>query len=320
MANALPATPPVSTVQFGRMITLIVSPKNGEKALDLSELRIKFTIKRSDTMTPNVADIRVYNLDLQIAATIKKEFTKVVLQAGYLSNFGVIFQGNIKQVILGRENSTDTYMDIIAGDGDRAYNFAIVKTTLAKGSSTADHLKAATLPMADHGVTKGYTGTLPPNKLSRGKVMYGNARDHIKSLADSAGLGWTIENEQINVIPKTTYLPGERVILTSKTGLIGTPQQTDVGVNCKCLINPKLKINGQIQIDNAAVENLKINLSVPGSASNIPAPLSEDGVYSLLVIEHSGDTRGQEWYSSLVAINNDIQSNPRNAIPFGVVS
>jgi hypothetical protein len=305
-----------TTEQFGRVCTLLVSNKAGG-AVDLSNLRIKFAVKRSDTMTPNCADIRVYNLDLKTAAFIKKEFTNVVLQAGYLGNYGVIFSGNIKQVIIGRESATDTFVDIIAGDGDRAYNFAIVNTTLAKGSSQSDHLNVAVNSMASHGVNSGYVGALPAAKLPRGKVMYGNSKDYIRGIADSSGFGWSIQDEKVNFVKQSTYLPGTMVILTSKTGMIGTPQQTNEGVNCKTLLNPFLKIAGRIKIDNRSVERYKINLSVPNSPANIPAPLTADGVYYILVVEHQGDTRGTEWYSNLITLNIDVTSNPINSVQIG---
>jgi hypothetical protein len=307
---------PPTTDQFGRVCTLFVSTAAGD-AIDLSQLRIKFSIKRSDTMTPNSADIRIYNLDLDFAAVIKREFTQVVLQAGYQSNFGVIFKGNIKQVILGRENETDTFIDIIAGDGDQAYNFAIVNTTLAAGSSLSHHIAAASGPMKALNVTPGYTGALPEATLPRGKVMYGNSRDHLQKITSSSGFGWNIQDEKINIVKRSTYLPGTVTILTSKTGLIGTPQQTNIGVNCKCLINPNIKINGRIQINNASVELLKINLSVPGSADNVPAPVADDGVYSVMVVQHTGDTRGIPWYSEIVALSVLVTSNPLNAITVG---
>jgi hypothetical protein len=302
--------------QFLRVCTLLVSNRAGS-AVDLSALRIKFAVKRSDTMTPNMADIRVYNVDASTAQFIQKEFTTVILQGGYGSNFGGIFKGNIKQVILGRENATDTFVDIVAGDGDRAYNFAIVNATLRKGSTQNDHLNAAFTPMAPHGVQVGYVGNLPPVQLPRGKVMYGNSRDYIKCIADSSGFGWSIQDEKINFIKQTTYLPGTAVVLTSKTGLIGTPQQTNEGVNCKCLLNPLIKIGGRIQLDNASIEQFKINLSVPNSAANIPAPLTADGVYYVLVVEHVGDTRGNDWYSNLVTLNVDVTSNPINSVQVG---
>lgn len=299
--------------QFGRVCTLVVSSKT-QGALDLSKLRIRFAVKRSGVMTPNVADIRVYNLDLKTAAIIKKEFTQVVLQAGYEGNYGVIFQGNIKQCILGRENATDTFIDIIAGDGDQAYNYAIINTTLAAGSSQSDHLSAAVGSMNKQGVSPGYTGELPQTKLPRGKVMYGTARDYIRGIAESAGFVSSIQDEKLVFLKQSTYLPGTATVINSKTGMIGTPQQTIEGITCKCLLNPKLKIHGRVQINNATVEQFKLNQFEPGSPANTPVPLTNDGVYYILVAEHSGDTRGTEWYSNLVLLNIDPSSNPLNSV------
>lgn len=302
--------------QYLRTCQLIVFG-NDLNGLDLSQLRIKFSVKRSDTMTPNVADIRVYNLEEETALRIRKEFTKVILQAGYQSNFGVIFQGNIKQVILGRESATDTFIDIVAGDGDRAYNFAVVNATLAKGSKQSDQVSAAVGAMSSKGVTAGHLGDLPDNQLPRGKAMYGNARNYLRDSAQTTQHSWSIQDEKVTFVAKKAYLPGERVVLTSKTGMIGTPQQTNEGVNVKCLLNPNIKIASRVQIDNASIQQFKINLSVPNSPANIPAPLTADGVYYVLVVEHSGDTRGVEWYSSLICLNIDVTTNPINSVQVG---
>lgn len=302
--------------QYLRTCQLFVSGNNLD-GLDLSALRIKFSVKRSDTMTPNVADIRVYNLEEETALRIRKEFTKVLLQAGYEGNYGVIFQGNIKQVILGRESATDTFIDIIAGDGDRAYNFAVVNTTIRKGATAADQVSAAVGAMSEKGVTAGHLGEMPTTALPRGKAMYGNARSYLRDVGQTTQSSWSIQDEKVTFVKKKAYLPGERVVLTSKTGMIGTPQQTNEGVNVKCLLNPMLKIASRIQIDNASIARFKINLSVPNSAANIPAPLTADGVYYVLVVEHTGDTRGVEWYSSLVCLNIDVTTNPINSVQVG---
>ncbi len=176
------------TFQFGRVCSLIVFG-NDLDGVDLSALRICFSVKRSDVMTPNVADIRVYNLEEETAIRIRDEFSpipsnpnrgRVILQAGYEGNFGVIFQGNIKQVIIGRESATDTFIDIVAGDGDRAYNFAVVNATVAKGSTQADQVNTAIQSMSPKGVTAGHLGDLPTNQLARGKAMFGNARTYLR--------------------------------------------------------------------------------------------------------------------------------------------
>ncbi len=302
--------------QFGRACSLIVEDAVG-RGLDLSELHVKFTVKRSDTMTPNVADIRVYNVEEETALRIRKEFKTVILQAGYEGNFGVIFRGNIKQVILGRESATDTFIDIIAGDGDRAYNFAVVNATIAAGATQQDQVVASIQAMAGKGVDAGHLGTFPTSQLPRGKVMYGNARNYLRDAAETSDKVWSIQDEKVTFVPKKSYLPGERVVITSKTGMIGTPQQTNEGVNVKCLLNPNIRIATRVQLDNRSIQQFKINLSIPNSPANIPAPLTADGVYYVLVVEHQGDNRGIEWYSNLICLNIDVTSNPINSVQVG---
>lgn len=265
-------------------------------------------------MTPNSAEIRVYNLEENTAKRIRKEFTQVILQGGYQGNYGVIFQGNIKQVILGRENSTDTFIDIVAGDGDNAYNFAVVNTTLRKGSTPMDQVSQAMAPMATMGVGSGFIDADTTSKLPRGKVMYGNSREYLRSVAQSQASSWSIQDQKINFTKLRTYLPGQVVVLTSKTGMIGTPQQTNEGLNVKCLMNPFLRISGRIKVDNSAIELFKINLSVPGSPANTPPPINADGIYYILVVNHVGDNRGLDWYSDLTCLSIDVTSNPLNSV------
>lgn len=315
------ASPTDNAQLYGRVCQLVVSNKtlNG---LDLSQFRIKFQVKTSDTATPNTADIRVYNLEEQTAVKIRKEFTKVVLQAGYEGNYGVIFQGNIKQVIIGRESATDTFIDIVAGDGDRAYNFAIVATSLAKGSTQNDQVKAAITPMVAKGVTAGAMSDTGTNQLPRGKVMYGNSRNYLRDVAQTTGSSWSIQNEKVTFVSKSAYLPGTAVLINSDTGMIGTPQQTNEGVNVKCLLNPNLKISGRIKLDNRSVQRVKLNIDQIAAAKGdvsainnlIPRDLNADGVYYVLVVSHAGDNRGIEWYSNLVTLSIDQTANPLNSV------
>lgn len=307
----------MSAEQWLRKCTLLVSDRKGE-GLDLSQLRIKFLVKRSDTQTPNMAEIRVYNLEENTVQRIKKEFSKVVLQAGYESNFGVIFQGNIKQVLWGIENGTETFIDIIAGDGDLSYNYAIVNTTLAAGAGHTEQVNAAVGSMNKVGGTQaGHIGDMPSAQLPRGKVMYGMARDYLRQTGESTNKTWSIQDGKVQYVSVKSYLPGEAVVLTAKTGMIGTPTQTNEGINCQCLLNPKLKVSGRVQLDNKSIQRLKIDLSKPNNPANIPAPITQDGVYYILIIEHQGDNRGTEWYSKLTCLNLDVTTNPINAVQVG---
>ncbi len=310
--------------QYLRVCSLIVSGNNLD-GLDLSQLRIKFSVKRSDTATPNTADIRVYNLEEQTALRIRKEFTKVILQAGYQGNFGVIFSGNIKQVIIGRENATDTFIDIIAGDGDRAYNFAVVNSTISKGATLSDQVAVASKSMAEKGVTSGHISILPGEKLPRGKSFFGNAKNILRDVALTSKSSWSIQNEKITFVANKAYLPGEQVVITATTGMVGTPQQTNDGVNVKTLLNPKIQVSGRIYLDNSTILAQKLNLDQIAAAKGntqainglLPRNLNADGSYYVLVMEYQGDTRGIEWYCNLVCLNIDVSANPLNSVSVG---
>lgn len=304
--------------QYLRKYRLVVYSRTSEVGIDLSELRIKFDVKRASTMTPNVADIRIYNIDPATAKKIgsysSKEYNNVILEAGYEGNYGAIFQGNIKQVIEGRESATDTFIDLICGDGDRAYNFAVVNKTLTAGATQVDQVNASVAAMVGKGVGLGHVGEFPTEQLVRAKVMFGNSRDYLRNIAQSTDKSWSIQDGKVTFVGNRTYLKGERVVLTSKTGMIGTPQQTNEGLNIKALLNPMIKIGGAVEVNNASIARYKINLSVPNSPANIPAPLSNDGVYFVLCCEYQGDTRGTDWYCTLICLNMDITGNPLNSV------
>lgn len=295
------------TDQYFRKVSLILG--NDREAIDLSNLRFKFQVRRGDIQTPNSVDIRVYNVSDQTLNQVQKEFKRVVLQAGYDGNFGVIFQGNVKQLRKGRESAVDSYLDLTAADGDSAYHFAVVNRSLSAGSTPLDQFKASLTAMAGHGVVGASTAELHERTLPRGKTMFGMARDFMRSLAGSTQTDWSIQDEQLTLIPASAYLPGEAAVLTAATGMVGFPEQTQDGIKVRCLLNPNLKIGTRVKIDNQSILRFKFGLSLGAFKNNMFVPsVQNDGFYRIIFAEHAGDTRGQEWYTSLtcVGVNSNI--------------
>ncbi|SCB10321.1 phage protein [Cupriavidus alkaliphilus] len=303
----------MSTPQFGRKVSLIIGQDSGD-ALDLSELRVVFSIKRGDLQTPNSGRFRVFNLAPETARRVQKEFTRVVFQGGYAGNYGILFDGTIKQVRRGRESQTDTYLDITAADGDSAYNFAVVNTTLAAGSTPADHVAAACTAMNPYGVTQGYLPELPTNPLPRGKVMFGMARDFMRWTARTCQTVWSIQDGKAIMVPETSYMPGEIPVITSETGMIGLPEQTQNGITIKMLLNPSVKIGRLIEINNASVQQYEYSLNVGQQAQNErieqQAKLQDDGYYYVMIAEHYGDTRGNDFYTDAICLAADVTVLP----------
>ena len=312
----------MSVKQFIRKASLIVGGKD-EKALDLSELRFRFVIRRGDIQTPNSADIRIYNVSDKTADKIRQtlpqpEFTRVVIQGGYDGNFGVLFDGEIKQVRRGRESPTDTYIDITAADGDSAYNFAVSALSLAAGSTPSDQVSAVLRGMAEYSVTKGYVPDLPGNPLPRGKVIYGMSRDEMRKIARNAQSAWSIQDGKLQMVPETAYMEGDIPVITSATGMIGLPEQTQNGIHVRVLLNPNIKIGQAIKLDNKSIQGYRFGLGLGQQAGNMMSEQSiktnADGLYYVMIADHSGDTRGEVWYSDLLCLAIDA-AIPASYIP-----
>lgn len=294
--------------QWKRRVSLVLV--SGTQALDLSEMHFRFRTVQADVETPNNCSIRVYNLSPDTVRQIRGEFSEVVLQAGYEGTFGVIFRGTIKWFGIGREDQTTTYLDILAADGDLGYNYGVVSKTLDPGTTQAQAAQVAiqAMPGLQAGTVAASTGGILP----RGKVLFGMARDFIRTYANTHGYTWGIEQGRVNVVPLKRYTESEAVVLTSLTGLIGTPEQTPDGIKAKILLNPRLLPGGLVRIDNASINKLvqRDPKAAPvaynsWTALQFLATTTADGLYRVFVTEHEGDTRGQAWYSEIVCLAAD---------------
>lgn len=287
--------------QYLRKFSLIVGGSG--TGLELGDLRVTFQTHKADFETPNHADIRIYNLSDETARKIGGEFTRVVMQAGYQGNCGLIFGGTIRQTRRGRERGVDTYLDLLVSDGDKAYNYSVVNTTLAAGATQGDIAQAAMDPMREHGVTPGYIPELGGQALPRGVTMYGMSRSYLRDVGGSTDTSWSIQDGLLQMIPRQGWLPGDAIELTAETGLIGMPEQTEQGIKVRCLINPRLRVGGRIKLNNASVLLQKKDLRI-GAFQKAPR-LDADGLYRALAVEFKGDTRGNDWYADATCVGID---------------
>jgi hypothetical protein len=315
------------TAQFIRKVSLIVGDSSTQ-GLDLSQLHIRFSILSASVQSPKHTSIRVYNLSDTTVKRMQKEFTRVFLSAGYGDNVGQIFAGSIKQIRRGRENATDTFVEIIAADGDTAYNFATVNATLSAGWTATDVYKALLASLSPYAITAGYAPAFPATKGARGKAMYGMTRDYLRELADSVGASWNVQDGRLNIIPIAGYLPGPVPVITDKTGMIGVPVQTVDGITVKSLLNPGIVPGGRIQINNASVQQIQLNVSYQAvnnfytnNDPNQNAGLDADGFYKVYALNMHGDTRGVDFYSEMIcaAVNGTapLTSTYTNAVASG---
>ena len=258
--------------------------------------------------TPKNLQLRVYNLSAATAKKITSEGSQVFLSAGYEGNFAQIFKGTIVQSRIGR-NGTDSYLDITATDGDYIYNNTLLNLTIAAGTNALGRL--GVIANAAGLTTGSIPKTASGGQLHRGKSIFGLARDHLTNLCGTIGANWTIDNGVLDVVEQNAYKDDGTVPnLNYATGMVGVPEQTDVGITIKVLLNPNIGVNKKVILDNASIQQYQFPVSIgqTAGAELIPA-ISADGVYKVLYVTHTGDTRGNEWFTDIVCYSGDVLGN-----------
>jgi hypothetical protein len=285
-----------------------------DNSIDLSILRCRFKIEQGTMLTPSVLTLKITNLTRERAqAIVKQEYKHIKIDAGYQSNHGVIFQGNIVQAIYGLENPTDTLLTIYAADGDRAHNYATTNTVLPPGSTPQQHLDVAMQALGKFGISKGFIGVdLSTPTYSRAVTLVGMARDILTNIAKGKQATVSYQQEKVTMVQNGQSAPGAAIVLNSRTGLIGMPTQTVQGIMARCLINPAIHVHAKVQIAQADIQGGTTPINVTGTnelGNTFLAATAADGIYTVYRADISGDTRGNEWYQDIGCV--DLrQANP----------
>jgi hypothetical protein len=295
----------VCQVEIGR--TDRVTGKAIGSGLQVSDpIRIQFEVTETVGRTPNTADIKIYNLTQDHENRIKGEFDDVILNAGYAGAAVLLFRGNIRHSFAHRVDN-DHLTEIDAADGDKDFRKGTVNFTLAAGSSPSqlvDHIVGGFAS-----VKRGHVD-IKDRKRVRGRVYSGMARDHLDDIAEENDANWSFQRGKLDIVPADSTLPGEAIVINAATGMVGSPELSDKGITVKCLLNPRIKCNGKIWLDNNDLKEkiFKEREKKPGakprkaSAKKALARLDPDGIYKVIKVVHKGDNRGNDWQSEVLCI------------------
>lgn len=280
----------LGNILYGRRYRILVSGPDGT-ALDVSQLRCTFNIQKTILQQPNFSEVVIYNLSPTTENSIIREGNRIVVEAGYEGDqYGLIFDGNVIQPIRDKEDGVTYRLTLRSLDGDRFYNQGTVGFSMLKGQSNRaiveNCVSKAKIPTQLGSISEGLANT----KLTRGKVVFGLARDYLRQIAQSNNATFYLEDGRVNIVRATDPPQGEIFDLSPTSGLIGVPAQNDYGVQFRCLLNPRIKINSLVHIDNSLIRAQSYQLN------QVVRNLDNDGIYRVIGVTYIGDTRGDEWY------------------------
>lgn len=255
-------------------------------SLDVSNLAVRFKVKRTLAQRAGTLDLEIRNLSPEHRReiqTARRFHTFVEVMAGYRGGMSLLFRGDLRKAVPAREG-TDWVTKVTAGDGEHGIRAARLARAFAAGTTVqavVQHIaevmgvgvgNAATALRA---AQLGTGGTFP-----EGTILHGPAAAELTRLCASVRKEWSIQDGNLQVLDLGGALARDAVLLSAATGMIGTPEVvTRRVITVKALLQPGL-VPGQLVV-------------VRSDALAITAP------WRITEAEYSGDTHGPDWHATL---------------------
>ncbi len=258
---------------------------------EIDRLRVSFRVQKSLTKDPNTCELKIYNLSEQSRNAMPGTAAKVVLHAGYETTEEIIFVGDAR-TIESKPEGPDWVTTIRCGDGERAVNFARINESFAGGAKVAEVIRRiGKATKLDNGNIEAIASSIPTSQqYTQGYAAYGSAIKELERALKVAGYELSIQDGALLALKPGETTTEEVIELNQSSGLIGSPEfatgEKKEGAN-KAASKPVLKAKSLLQGQLRCGRRVKI------------VSRQYNGLFKIVKVEHSGDTAGGDFYSSL---------------------
>lgn len=253
-------------------------------SLDVSDLRVTFKATRTLMARAGTCELVVYGLTEEHRreiTTAPRRRTFVEVQAGYLEGRSTVFRGDLRKAIPARDGA-DWVVKVTAGDGEHALRTARVGRSFARGTSMGAVVQAIADAMgvgignareALRNAQLGSESTFPA-----GTVLFGSAASELTKLCESAGLSWSVQEGNLQVIPLGGSLARTAILLSPDSGMYESPE----------VVNRRT-----ITVKAALIPGL-----TPGQLVVMESKIVS-GSWRITEASYEGDTAGPAWGATL---------------------
>jgi hypothetical protein len=276
----------IVTTEDGKRIDLSQQDEKTGRRLDLS-----FFVEATKDSQPNSGECTIYNLTQDTKNAITAG-AKIELFAGYDDNFKLVSIGDIKNV-KNPSGATDQPTSIYWGDGIGSYLEAKFVKSFREGVSVADVFSELTssFGLAVKSVTDELKG-----QLNGTLSIDGKSKDLLNGLTRDYGLEWSIQDDEVRVVVKGEPIDNEAIVISAATGLVGTPEVTNRGVNFEVQLNPDLRPSKLVRIEAASYVINAANNEVKNIRDD-----GGDGLYICETVRFLGDNHGGPFSAKVTA-------------------
>lgn len=277
---------------YGRIARLQISstvPAIGASVtswIEVTGLRVSFTVKRTLKPDANSASVEVFNLSATSRAGIKRKGVRVILEAGYADvGLETVITGDCR-LASHEQSGTEWVTRFELLDGGRVLRYGRASTSYAPGTPVS---KAVGDLAGKLGISGGQLAKQLPSlsaKTLNGIVTHGSVPETLDKLLKPQGYSWSIQDGRLQVLKgsdHTELIP----LISTDSGLIGSPK----------LLTPD-KNEGRSLLSFTSLLNARIR---PGCLVAVQSK-QFSGQFRVETVTHKGDTHGTDWTSEVEAI------------------
>lgn len=257
------------TKQCAYRLTVIV---DGEAKVVGYPLTCEFNISRNTSAQANSATFNIYNLApstrnsehfFEDRLYNKNKIKFIKFEAGYEGKFTLLFKGQIMEAY-SKSQGVDIITSIQANDWGTYGDYLAV--TFEEGTNKKD----AFVQMANQAknLTLGEVGTIE-GTFKTPTTFVGTPMDCLNQLT---GGNTFIDNSEIKYLPSNECIEENVYIITSQSGLLGTPERKGQGLSVTTIFNPNIKVGQLVEIRSSTQQKYNDTYKVMG--------LSHQGVIS----------------------------------------
>lgn len=251
------------------------------KQTQIKDLWIRFHVEKTLSKDPNSATIRIANLAEKTRVMFEASTLHLTLNAGYVGDVKTLYKGDIVSTRTYREGA-NLITEITCGTGANARH-AHSSFSVGNGTTKGNVVEKLLGGMGLKVPTTFAESKTAVQQIVSGKAFHGPTLGQVQG-AVAPDYRVSIQDDKVVILEEngTRFASGTRI--EQSTGMIGIPILSSPSkkggkptLEVKTLLNGELQAGGFVQLRTDTV----------------------NGDYGIGRIVHSGDTFGQEWYSSV---------------------
>jgi len=248
--------------------------------------RITFNVSIGADGLTAIAQITVYGLGPETRDKLYQVYDRVKLSAGYENNIALIFDGTIGTVSVGKQGA-ESFVTMYCRSSGKEYEEARVNRTWGGPTRPEQVIRDVAGTFGYQVEMIGDFSDLPT--LIHGETISMSSRQAMRNLAERYGFHWMVKNYQTVVCKYDAYLP-ELWHISADTGMVGSPQVRERGVDVLVKMNPRINPFDRMLLQNATSELTFNNPNIAYFPDTIGT-----GEYGILSVTHVGDYYGDSW-------------------------